>query len=162
MNYSDLLIAELKREAQATRRVLERVPEDKLSWKPHEKSMSLGQLALHTASVIGGVAELLNESPREVPDVPLSEAASLGEILSALDKYAAIAENKLLAWGEAGLMETWTLTREGVPVIQVPRMEMVRTIMLNHWYHHRGQLTVYLRLLGVPLPGIYGPSADEF
>lgn len=161
MNYTDGLIAELRREAESTRRVLERVPSDKLSWKPHEKSMSLGQLALHTAGVPGGLAELLDERIREVPIVPLPEATSLKEILSVLDRYTAIAEDKLLAWGEAGLMETWKLTREGIPILEAPRFEMVRTLMLNHWYHHRGQLTVYLRLLDVPVPAIYGPSADE-
>ncbi len=161
MNFSERLIAELKREAESTRRVLERVPSDKLSWKPHKKSMSLGQLALHTAGVPGGLAELLDERSREVPIVPLPEATSLNEILSAFDKHMLVAENKLLAWGETGLMETWKLTREGIPIIEVPRIEMVRTLMLNHWYHHRGQLTVYLRLLEVPVPAIYGPSADE-
>lgn len=161
MNYSEWLIAELKREAESTRRVLERVPSDQLSWKPHEKSMSLGQLALHTAVVPGGLAEFLDERIREVPIVPLPEATSLDEILSAFDKHIVLAENKLRAWGESGLMETWKLTREGIPILEVPRIEMVRTLMLNHWYHHRGQLTVYLRLLDVPVPAIYGPSADE-
>jgi uncharacterized damage-inducible protein DinB len=123
--------------------------------------MSLGQLALHTAGVPGGLAELLDERSREVSIVPLPEATSLNEILSAFDKKMLVAENKLLAWGETGLMETWKLTREGIPIIEVPRIEMVRTLMLNHWYHHRGQLTVYLRLLEVPVPAIYGPSADE-
>lgn len=161
MNYSDRLIAELKQEAESTRKVLERVPSGKLSWKPHEKSMSLGQLALHIAGLPGGIAELLDERTREVPIVPLPEATSLNEILSALDTYMIWAENKLLAWGETGLMETWKLTREGIAILEVPRIEMVRTLMLNHWYHHRGQLTVYLRLLDVPVPAIYGPSADE-
>ncbi|WP_248924771.1 DinB family protein [Paenibacillus hamazuiensis] len=161
MGYTDRLIAELKQEAELTRKVLERVPSDKLSWKPHEKSMSLGQLALHIAGLPGGVAELLNERTREVPVVPLPEAASPDEIFAALEQYTAMAVNKLTAWGEAGLAETWTLTQEGVPIVEVPRIEMVRSVMLNHWYHHRGQLTVYLRLLDVPVPSIYGPSADE-
>jgi uncharacterized damage-inducible protein DinB len=123
--------------------------------------MSLGQLALHTAGLPGGLAEFLDEPSREVPIVPLPEATSLNEILSALDKYMLLAENKLLAWGETGLMEPWRLTREGITLFEVPRIEMVRTLMLNHWYHHRGQLTVYLRLLEVPVPAIYGPTADE-
>ncbi|MCD9024645.1 DinB family protein [Cohnella silvisoli] len=161
MNLSDRLIAELKREAESTRRVLERVPSDKLSWKPHIKSMSLGQLALHTAGVPGGLAEFLDERSCEVPIVPLPEATSLNEILLAFDKYMLLAENKLLAWGETGLMETWKLTREGIAILEVPRIEMVRTLMFNHLYHHRGQLIVYLRLLEIPVPAIYGPSADE-
>jgi uncharacterized damage-inducible protein DinB len=116
---------------------------------------------LHIAGVPGGLAEFLDERSREVPIVPLPEATSLNEILSAFDNQMLVAENKLLAWGETGLMETWTLTREGITILEVARIEMVRTLMLNHWYHHRGQLTVYLRLLGVPVPAIYGPSADE-
>lgn len=161
MKYIERLISELQQEAALTRSVLERVPEDKLSWKPHAKSMSLGQLALHIAGVPGAIAELLDEPVREIPVVPLLEAASLHEILSTLDQYVTLAETKLSAWGEAGLMETWKLTNEGVPILEAPRIGMVRMLMLNHWYHHRGQLTVYLRLLEVPLPSIYGPSADE-
>ncbi|GGD59998.1 DinB family protein [Paenibacillus nasutitermitis] len=161
MNMTDILIAELKGEAEATRRILERVPTDKLSWKPHEKSMSLGMLALHIAGLPGGLAEFLNEPIREVPVIPLPEAASLSEILSTFDHYRIIAENMLLAWGEAGLTETWKLTHKGVAIMEVPRIEVVRTLMFNHWYHHRGQLTVYLRLLEVPVPSIYGPTADE-
>ncbi|UUZ94250.1 DinB family protein [Paenibacillus sp. P25] len=162
MSQTEQLMAELKREAELTRSVLKRVPPDKLSWKPHAKSMSLGQLALHTAGVPGFVAEPLHEPIREVPVVPLPEAASVSEILSVLDEQLAVAENRLLAWGEAGLAETWKLTREGVPILQMPRFDMVRTILFNHWYHHRGQLTVYLRLLDVPVPSVYGPSADEW
>lgn len=161
MKYIERLISELQQEAALTRSVLERVPEDKLSWKPHAKSMSLGQLALHIAGVPGAIAELLDEPVREIPVVPLLEAVSLHEILSTLDQYVTLAETKLSAWGEDGLMETWKLTSEGVPILEAPRIGMVRTLMLNHWYHHRGQLTVYLRMLEVPLPSIYGPSADE-
>lgn len=151
----------MKEEAKSTRNALERVPADKLSWKPHAKSMSLGQLAMHIAGLPGSIGELLDEPVREVPSVPLPEATSLSEILSVFDSRMEIAEQKLLAWGEAGLMETWKLTLEGVPVLEVPRYRMVRTLMLNHWVHHRGQLTVYLRLLDVAVPAIYGSSADE-
>lgn len=161
MNTVELLISELKRETEATRKVMERLPEDRFSWKPHEKSMSLGQLALHIACVPGGIANILDASETEVPTVPLPEAVSVNEILSALDKYTTLAEEKLLSWGEPGLADTWTLTSNGSPVLVSSRIDMVRTLMLNHWYHHRGQLTVYLRLLNVPVPGIYGPSADE-
>lgn len=140
---------------------MERVPPAKLSWKPHPKSMSLGQLALHTAGVPGGLAEFLHEPVREVPVVPLPEAASLEEILDIHERYVAMAASRLREWGEAGLAEEWTLTLNGVTIHKVPRMEMVRTLMFNHWYHHRAQLTVYLRLLDIPVPGVYGPSADE-
>ncbi|MET3696627.1 uncharacterized damage-inducible protein DinB [Bacillus oleivorans] len=161
MKISDLLIAELKRESEATKRVLERVPEDRLSWKPHQKSMSLGQLAFHTADVPGGLAEFFDEPVREVPVVPLPKVTSLNVILSTMDKHIKTVENKFLKWGEAGLMETWKLTHQGFVIMEAPRIEMVRTLLLNHWYHHRGQLTVYLRLLDVPVPAVYGSSADE-
>lgn len=161
MNITERLTAELRREAESTRKVLERVPERSLSWKPHDKSMSLGQLALHMAWLPGALAELLDAPSRELPDVPLPEAASVNEILAAFETHAAVAESKLRSWGEAGLAETFTLTVEGAPVMEASRYEMARTLLFNHWYHHRGQLTVYLRLLDVPVPGVYGPSADE-
>lgn len=161
MTLTDSLISELTQEAATTRRVLERVPEDRLSWTPHPKSMSLGQLALHIAGLPWGVAELLSELTVEIPTVPLPEAASLGEILSTLDESVAFATAKLTAWGNDGLMAEWTMTRDGDTVLALPRVGMVRTIMLNQSYHHRGQLTVYLRMLDVPLPPVYGPTADE-
>lgn len=161
MNQTERFIIELRQETEATGRLLERVPPDKLSWKPHPKSMSLGQLALHIAGLPGGIAELLDERIREVPFIPLPEAESVEEILSALDQNTALAEARIRGWGDSGLAEIWTLTSDGVPVLETPRIEMVRSLMLNHWYHHRGQLTVYLRLLGVPVPSLYGPSADE-
>ena len=154
-------VDELTREAQTTRRVLERVPEDKLAWRPHAKSMSLGQLALHVAQVPGMVAELINESPRETPKFVQPEATSKAEILSALDAQLAHAQSRLGSWGDDGLMKEWNLKRGDKTLMTLPRIAMVRSIMLNHWYHHRGQLSVYLRLLDVPVPSIYGPSADE-
>jgi uncharacterized damage-inducible protein DinB len=154
-------IDELTREAQTTQRVLERVPEDKLTWRPHPKSMSLGQLALHIAQVPGMVAELINETPREAPKFVQPEANSKAEILSALDTQLAHAQSRLASWGDGGLMNEWNLKNRDRTLMTVPRIGMVRSIMLNHWYHHRGQLSVYLRLLDVPVPSIYGPSADE-
>lgn len=161
MTLSNSLIAELTREADTTRRVLERIPEEKLSWAPHPKSMSLGELAFHIAVVPRGVAELLSELTAEAPSVPLPEASSLNEILSTLDESIPVAAAALSAWGDEGLSAEWTMTRGAEVVLQMPRLDVVRMIMLNHWYHHRGQLTVYLRLLGVPLPPVYGPTADE-
>jgi uncharacterized damage-inducible protein DinB len=155
------LIDELTREAATTRRVLERVPEDKLSWKPHAKSMSLGQLALHVAQTPGGVAQLLGQTECEPPQFRQPEATSRGELLAALDESIATAQSKLGAWSDSDLMAEWKLKRGGTTLMAVPRVGMVRSIMLNHWYHHRGQLLVYLRLLDVPVPSVYGPSADE-
>lgn len=161
MTLASTFIDELTREAATTRRVLERVPEDKLSWRPHAKSMSLGQMALHVAQTPGAVANLISELRAQPPQFKQGEAASRSELLSALDQSVAGAQDKLAAWGDRGLMEEWTLEREGKTLMALPRVGMVRSIMLNHWYHHRGQLLVYLRLLDVPVPSVYGPSADE-
>jgi uncharacterized damage-inducible protein DinB len=155
------LIAELEREAATTRRVLERVPEDKLTWKPHWKSMSLGTLALHIARIPGGLADFLNEPVREAPNFAAPEAASRDEILSTLEKSVATARERLSSWTDEDLKTDWTLTRGGATLFVQPRGDVSRTLMFNHWYHHRGELVVYLRLLDVPVPSVYGPSADE-
>jgi uncharacterized damage-inducible protein DinB len=161
MTLAHTFIDELTREAATTRRVLERIPEGKLSWKPHAKSMSLGQMALHVATTPGMVAELITESPRQPPQFIQPEAKSRTEVLDALDQSIAGAKNRLASWSDQDLMQEWKLEHEGRALMTVPRIGMVRSIMLNHWYHHRGQLLVYLRLLDVPVPSVYGPSADE-
>lgn len=161
MTLASTFIDELTREAATTRRVLERIPEDKLSWKPHTKSMSLGQMALHVATTPGGVAELIAESPRQPPPFIQPEAKSRSEVLAAFERSIEGAKARLASWGDQDLLQEWRLERDGQPLMALPRMGMVRSIMLNHWYHHRGQLLVYLRLLDVPVPSVYGPSADE-
>ncbi|MEF3305672.1 DinB family protein [Paenibacillus sp. GYB003] len=155
------LLEELHREALSTRRLMERIPEAYLAWKPHAKSMSLGQLALHTAGLPGELAVLLNAPVREVPTVPLPEAGSVSEIFAVLEEQLAKAEDILRSWGDEGLRESFKWTVQGAVVSETSRFEQVRSVLLNHGYHHRGQLTVYLRLLDVPVPGLYGPSADE-
>ena len=161
MTLTERLIGELGQESDATRRVLERVPEDNLSWKPHAKSMSLGQLALHVAMIPGRIADLVSEPEREIPNVPRPEAKSVEELTSTLSASVAHASEKLRGWGDEGLDVGLRLTRNGKTVLQMPRYNMIRAVMLNHWYHHRAQLTVYLRLLDVPVPAVYGASADE-
>jgi uncharacterized damage-inducible protein DinB len=161
MTITESLIDELTREAAATKVVLSRVPEDALTWAPAQKSMTLGQLALHIAGLPLGITELLRETTAEVPVVPLPEATSVDQILRQLEESVMVATERLSEWGDVGLNEEWTMVRSGEPVFAMPRVQMIRSIMLNHWYHHRGQLTVYLRLLGVPLPPVYGPTADE-
>ena len=161
MPLADSLAAELTREAEVTRRVLERVPESQLAWRPHPKSMTLGQLALHIAQLPRGIVELLANLDAEVPTVPLRDDASVAEILATLDESVPFAKERLIAWGDEGLAAKWRMTRQGKTLLEMPRIGMVRSVMLNHWYHHRGQLTVYLRMLDVPLPSIYGPTADE-
>jgi uncharacterized damage-inducible protein DinB len=161
VSLAEQFAAELTREAATTRRVLERVPESQLAWKPHEKSMSLGQLAYHIAILPRSISNLLTELVVEPPRVPLPENTPVAEMLALLDAAVPYATAKLAEWGDEGLAARWRMIREGKTVFDMPRAAMVRSVMLNHWYHHRGQLTVYLRLLDVPLPSVYGPSADE-
>lgn len=161
MALTEALIAELKQEAAGTRRLLERVPDDKLGWRPHPKSMSLGQLTYHIAMLPRAIANLLTESVGEIRNVRLAEDTPAAALLSMLDENVATATAKLSAWGDEGLREMWSMKRGGKIVLEIPRVAGVRAIMLNHWYHHRGQLTVYLRLLDVPVPALYGSSADE-
>ena len=162
MRIIDGLLAELDHEAMATRRVLERVPEKHLAWRPHPKSWTLGQLALHVATVPGIVAELaavdtLPARPQRLEPQPAS-AAELGPALTA---SVAQARQLLGSFDDAMMTSTWRLLHESKELMAMPRVAFVRAIMLNHWYHHRGQLLVYLRLLDVSVPAIYGPSADE-
>ena len=155
------LIQEIEQEAQTTRRVLERVPNDRLAWKPHERSMSLGQLALHVATLTGFVAEMASQSPFQIPQFTQPTATSAAELLPALDKSVARAQEVLREIGDSGLAKTWRAVDGDRELMALPVGAVLRSIMLNHWYHHRGQLSVYLRQLEVPVPSIYGPSADE-
>jgi uncharacterized damage-inducible protein DinB len=157
----DGLLQELEMEAQTTRRVLERVPDDKLSWRPHEKSRTLGELALHIATVPGGVAQLVATSPAQAPQFRDPSPASASELLPALDESISTARKTLAGMSDETITATWRMMAGEREVIAMPRIAMLRSVMLNHWYHHRGQLTVYLRELGLPVPSIYGPSADE-
>jgi len=162
MKMIDGLLAELEQEAETTRRVLERIPQAHLSWKPHPKSMSLGQLALHVATVPGGVAELaaLDTIP-EPPSFVQPEAATAAELVPTLTESVARARRALAGFDDAKMGEMWRLQSGGQEILAMPRAAVVRTIMLNHWYHHRGQLLVYLRLLNQSVPSVYGPTADE-
>ncbi len=159
----DSMLNELRQEAATTRRVLERVPEDKLSWKPHPKSMSLGQLSLHVASIPGNLVKLaqLDELDASQANFTPPDPDSRDQILASLDESVSAAENYLSDIDDKTAAGNWRLTMRGEEVFSVPRAGMLRSIMLNHWYHHRGQLSVYLRLLEVPVPVIYGRSADE-
>jgi uncharacterized damage-inducible protein DinB len=155
------LLQELEQEARTTRRVLERVPNDRLGWKPHDKSMSLGQLALHVAIVPGAVAELSQKSPVPVPQFVHPSPTSGAELLPALDESIAKATAVLRSIDDAALEKIWRTMDGDKEVMALPVGALLRSIMLNHWYHHRGQLCVYLRQVGVPVPSVYGPSADE-
>ena len=161
MSTIELLLQELEQEAQTTRRVLERVPGDRLAWKPHDRSMSLGQLALHVATVPGAIAAISRMSPFPLPKFEQPSAGSAAELVPALDQSIAKAREILRGMDDAALGKMWRVVDGDREVMAIPVGAMLRSIMLNHWYHHRGQLSVYLRQVGVPVPSIYGPSADE-
>lgn len=157
------MLSEVREEAVITKRVLERVPSDKLSWKPHAKSMSLGQLALHVANIPGSLTKLtqLDEFDASQANFNPPEPRDLGEIHATLEQSVRSAEEYLSSMTEKVASANWRLTMRGKELFSKPRIAVLRSIMLNHWYHHRGQLSVYLRLLDVPVPVIYGRSADE-
>jgi uncharacterized damage-inducible protein DinB len=155
---------ELEQEAEITSRVLARVPEDKLAWKPHAKSMTLGQLALHTATIPGAMAGILAADSLEVDPATFGQAAqpaSLREIMDGFEGSVASAKDFLNGLSNEKAEAIWRLTVGEREMVAVPREWVIRGIMFNHWYHHRGQLSVYLRLLDIPVPKIYGASADE-
>ena len=157
----DPILAELDQEAEITKRLLDVIPEDKLSWRPHPKAKSLGELAMHLVTAQGNVAELGQLDTKEVggfpPDV---EATSRAQILEAFATSLKKAKEIVGSTDNARAMAEWTLTKDGKTLMAVPRIGFWRSILLNHTYHHRGQLSTYLRTLDVPLPSIYGPSAD--
>ena len=156
------LLQELEQEAPATRRVLERVPAGKFDWRPHERSMSMGQLANHLAGLPRGIVyATLQErfDPGALP--PPSPPASTEEMLATFDAGMDYARHELGAMPDADLGIPWRIMRGEKQLLAMPRGAALRTILLNHSYHHRGQLTVYLRLNGIPLPSVYGPTADE-
>jgi uncharacterized damage-inducible protein DinB len=158
----DGILQELEEEAKTTRRVLERVPDTQLEWRPHQKARTLGELALHVALVPGGVAELVGSpSPAQAPDFTDPSLQSASELVPALDQSITTAKKVLCGMNDAELLSTWRLMQGERELFAAPRVAFLRSIMLNHWYHHRGQLTMYLRVLDVPIPSIYGPSADE-
>lgn len=160
---ADALLSELEQESRATRRVLERVPADKLAWRPHPKAMTLGQLAWHVATIPGNMANLARLDGFDAATTNFEPAtpASSAEIVPAFD--AALDEARALLRGltPEAAAAPWRLSSNGREVFTIPRAAMIRTLMLNHWYHHRGQLIVYFRCLDVPVPAVYGRSADE-
>jgi uncharacterized damage-inducible protein DinB len=157
----DSILMEVDQEAKTTQRVLDRIPEDKLAWKPHAKSYSLGQLGLHIARAQGALAEAASKDNFEIGNMTQAEPASRKEILDTFTQSTANAKQILAKLDDARLLATWTASRNGKVILTMPRIAFIRAIMMNHIYHHRGQLSVYLRLLDVPVPSIYGPSADE-
>jgi uncharacterized damage-inducible protein DinB len=158
----DDLMQELEQEARTTRRVLERVPDDRLDWRPHDKSMTLGQLAMHVATIPRAIAELSTRSEFDVnTKIPRPSATSTAELVAAHDQSVARARTVLGGMDDAALASPWRMVNGDQEVAAMPRGALLRSVLLNHWYHHRGQLTVYLRQTGALVPAIYGASADE-
>jgi|SRR5581483_5887507 len=157
------LVGELQQESATTRRVLERVPSEKLTWRPHDKSMTLGQLAMHVATIPAGITQLAQRDSFDTSEANFAppQPSNAREILEAFDAGMKTANAYVSGLDGDAASKTWRLTAQGREIFAMPRAQLLRTIMLNHWYHHRGQLSVYLRLLDVPVPSIYGPSADE-
>jgi uncharacterized damage-inducible protein DinB len=159
----EVLIAEFDRETAATRRVLARVPDDRLNWRPHARSRSLGELAGHLSALPGWVTRIAQTTSFDLgPVLPVTVApSSMLAALRTYDENVAGARAALVGQSEAEMAVRWTLLRQGRPLLALPRLMAIRSQLLGHLIHHRGQLTVYLRLLDVPVPPVYGPSADE-
>lgn len=167
MPINQSFLGEFGHELEVTRKILSRIPDDKLGWKPHETSMALGALASHIAEMYhwGEVTIQADEFDMAPPGAPKREpfvGQSTAEILAKLDAHAAGFQAALAsATDDAAWMKQWTLKMGGQPVFSLARVGCVRGMIMNHIVHHRGQLSVYLRMLGVPVPALYGPSADE-
>lgn len=162
MTIAQTLLQEFEQELGTTRKFLERVPADKLAWKPHEKSMTAGQLALHIAQTPQGVLTMATQdqaAPPNLGDRP--QPRTPREVLEALDESADVVRRTLPTIDDDRMRATFTIAQDGRTLLSLPRAAFLRSIMLNHWYHHRGQLGVYLRLLGAAVPSSYGPSGDD-
>ena len=165
MKLTELLLAELDREVPRSRRVLEQVPDGKYEWKPHDRSMIFGYLADMVANIPGWVTMIVKQDELDVAPPGGSQNkrepdTSSGTLLAALDKAMAGARDALRKTDDAHLETSWRLLAGGRPVMQMSRHLMIRDT-INHWVHHRGQMTVYLRLMGAKVPALYGPSADD-
>lgn len=163
MTFAEKFLAEFDAEAATTRKMFERVPDAQLSWKPHEKSMSLGRLAGHTAEMPGWMVNTieLDSYGADPSTYKAFEASSQKELIDTFQRYAAEARKALTGVTDDHLQKTWTLTVAGRQIFSTPRYAVLQSFLLNHMIHHRGQLSVYLRLLDIPVPGMYGPTADE-
>jgi uncharacterized damage-inducible protein DinB len=166
MALKDSLLPELDHEFAGTRKTLERVPEDKLSWSPHGKSWALGDLATHLSQLPHWLAmtlatEELDLSPPGSPAPKPQPRRTKAELLSAFDEHVAAGRAALLKADDSALLAPWSLKKGGTTLFTLPRIAALRSFVFSHNIHHRAQLGVYLRLLDVPVPALYGPSADE-
>jgi uncharacterized damage-inducible protein DinB len=165
MAISDALLPEFDHEMANTRKTLERVPDDKFGWKPHEKSFALGDLATHIGNLPSWAALTINQdsfdmAPEGKP-IKVPPAGSREEILESFDKNIAAARAAIAGASDEELFKPWSLLSGGNKIFSLPRVAVLRSFVMNHIIHHRAQLGVYLRLNDIPVPSIYGPSADE-
>lgn len=163
MTTIDSLLKEFEREAQTTRKHLERLPDGKLAWQPHEKSFTAAGLASHIAECVGWTAVIFNENEINFDPATYKPyvAKSSADLLKAFDDHVAKGRQALSGASEESLEQPWSLKIRGRVQFEKPRAEVFRDFALSHVIHHRGQFSVYLRLLDIPVPGSYGPSADE-
>lgn len=164
MGIKDTLLPEFDHEMGVTRKLLERLPDTDLGWKPHDKSFSLGELAAHLAQIPRWSAGILDQPSYDLASGrdEVRALPTLGaEVVAAFDQAVADARARLVSKGDAELMAPWTLKKHSQEVFTAPALVAFKSFIINHSIHHRGQLSVYLRLKNVPLPSIYGPSADE-
>jgi uncharacterized damage-inducible protein DinB len=163
MSFAENMIMELVGESATTQKMLERVPDDKLAWKPHEKSMSMSRLATHVAEMLSWVSLIISSDELDLAQGD-HKPHELGSRKELLDRFHAVVEDtkKVLAGKtDQELMLPWKLKMGSQVLVELPRSAAIRSLVMNHFIHHRGQLSVYLRLNDIPVPGAYGPSADE-
>lgn len=162
MSMAEAFLRELELQVPVTRKFLERLPQDKLEWQPHPRSMTAGQLAYHLASVPGSVVRAVQQDSFQIPDFRFHQPTSVSEIVAELDRSVEQAREILPGFDDAALHATWRILDGERELVAMPRRQFLRDTMLNHWYQHRGQFCVYLRLLNIPVPASWGPSADEW
>jgi uncharacterized damage-inducible protein DinB len=166
MTISEILLPEFDQEMANTRKTLERVPDDKLGWKPHPKSFAMGPLAQHIATMVGWATDTIEKdsfdvAPAGQPPYQPPPIQSRAELLETFDQGVAKARAALAGASDERLMGPWSLLAGGKTMMTMPRIAVIRSFVLNHTIHHRAQLGVYLRLNDIAVPSIYGPSADE-
>jgi len=166
MDYKDIFLADLDREVPVSRRVLERIPDGHFDWKPHERSMPMGYLAMMVATMpewLGMVVEMdeLDIAPKDGPKFSPAPLKTSADLVRALDAAAKKGKAALQGTNDTHLATNWKLLAAGHVIQETPRHVQIRDGVLSHWVHHRGQLTVYLKMLGAKIPSIYGPSGDE-
>lgn len=166
MALKDALLAEFDPEMANTRKTLERVPEDKFGWKPHEKSGSMIWMATHVARLPEWAFYTLSQDsldlmPNGVPFQPPPPPKSVKELLALFEENQGKGRNAIASAGDSEFGKTWTLLKNGQKLMQMPKAAVLRMIVMNHLIHHRAQLGVYLRMNNVAVPALYGPSADE-